>query len=801
MSDPEGIDRPESDSEPGPEARLGPPGADGPGPAPDEPGPTPELPQGTRLGNHEVRAVLGRGGMGVIYDAEDSQLGRDVAIKVLPASQATNPRVIERFLQEARAAARLRHPNVVTIYEIGRRDGLVYLVMEPLRGGSLADAIARGPVPWPEATEAVVQACNGLAAAHARGLIHRDIKPSNLLRGDDGTLKITDFGLAKLADGLGPSLTQAGRVVGTPAFMSPEQCQAEPLDARTDLYSLGASYYAMLTGLEPYADSGSGPKTMFAHCYKPVPDPRAVVPGLPPECASIVRRAMAKAPRDRYPDADALRRALDSLLAAHRAGLRTDPALRPIARPDPRDESPPPAVTPPPPSSERTDWNGRGAGPPRRRGPTRRDWLVASGAAGALAAAGGGAWLAVGRRPGPALGRRPGPAPPEGPPIRVGVLHSTSGFMSGNESNVIDGTLLAVEELNASGGVLGRPVDPVVADGRSDPDTFAAEAGRLIEEEGVAALFGCWTSASRKAVRPVVERLDHLLFYPLRYEGLERSPNIVYLGAAPNQQLLPAVKWAYTELGHRFFLVGNDYVFPRAAAEVMGDQIEALGGTIVEPEFVPMNTTDFAGVVRRIEAERPDVILNVLHGDGNAAFFRDLRDAGIASDAMPTVCFSVGEPEVRQLDLDAMAGDYAAATYFMSIDLPENRTFIDRFRARFGPQKVTSDPIESAFVGVHLWALAAEAAGSARPPAVRSALPGMRLDTPCGPVEVDPENNNLWKTARLGRLGADGQFEVVFSSPRPERPEPFPKSRSPEQWQAMLDGLHEEWGGRWAAPA
>jgi urea transport system substrate-binding protein len=742
-------------------------------PPPDDSG---ELPAGTTLGNHRVVGVLGRGGMGVVYEAEDVALARAVAIKVLPGALAHNHAALERFLREARTAARLVHPNVVPIFEVGRSGDSHYLVMQKLPGGSLADAMAAGPLPWREATRAVAQACRGLAAAHRAGLLHRDIKPANLLRDADGTVKLTDFGLAKAADADGGlQLTQAGRVVGTPAYMSPEQCHAEPLDARSDVYSLGATYYGLLTGRGPYAESTSIPKVMYAHCYQPPPDPREAVPDVPEGCALVVARAMAKSPDDRYPDADALRADLEALLG---------------------DEAPPLASS-----------SLAGVSALRKAGPARwtRRAALGAGAAGVLGLCGGAWWLGRrrGRREGGAAGSPAGRAAaragaPAGPPIRVGVLCSESGPMALSEAGVIDGVMLAIDELNAAGGVLGRPVEGVHADGRSDPAAFAREAARLIDSEAVAAIFGCWTSASRKAVRPVVEERDHVLFYPVQSEGLEDSPHIIYLGAAPNQQLLPAVKWAYTDIGRRFFHVGSDYVFPRAAGAVMRDQIEALGGSLVGESFRPLRAVDFGGVVEAIAAARPDVILNTINGDGNLAFFHALRAAGITSEAIPTISFSIAEPEVRRLGLAEMAGDLAAWNYFMAIPGPENAAFLERFRARYGARRVTSDPIEAAYVGVHLWAKAAAKAGDASPAAVRASIRGLGFDAPGGPVRVDPDNGHLWKTARIARLDAEGQFHMVYSSGSPIEPRPFPPSRTRAEWEALLRSLYDGWGGRWA---
>ncbi|WP_152052704.1 transporter substrate-binding protein [Tautonia marina] len=776
-----------------------------------------DLPPGTMLGNHRIVGVLGRGGMGVVYDAEDTQLGRPTALKLLPEGLATDPVAAERFLQEARSAARLHHPNVVAIFEVGRHDGKPFLVMEQVNGRSLAEAMEAGPMPWREATALVAQACLGLEAAHRAGLIHRDIKPANLLLNRDGAVKITDFGLAKLSDELGAhQLTRTGRVVGTPAYMSPEQCQSEPIDARTDLYSLGATYYGLLTGQGPYADSTSAPKVMFAHCYKPAPDPREVVPDLPEGCSAIIARAMAKQPGDRYADAEAMRQDLLTLLA----GARPAPDLPPTLSAEAVFRLP---SSPTEPGIEAIEAvpaaSGSGPGLTTGESPNRAQWTRRGALGVGLAVAAGyglhqlwSSTIGADREPrGPgdrAIGEGStaseeaiAPVVASGPPIRVGVLHSLSGVMAESASGVVDGTLLAINELNAAGGVLGRPVEPVVVDGRSSPDVFAGEARRLIEEEGVEVIFGCWTSAARKAVKPVVEQLDGLLFYPVQYEGLEQSPNIVYLGSAPNQQILPAVKWAFVELGRRFFHVGSDYIFPRAAGALIHDQIEAIGGELVGEAFQPLTSVDFVGIVDRIKTERPDVILNTINGDGNVAFFRDLRKAGIASQEIPTLSFSIAEPEIRRLGLDEMAGDYAAWTYFMSVDRPENRAFIERFRDRYGPQRVTSDPIEAAYVGVLIWARAVEEAGQTDVSAVRSALGSIELEAPGDRVKVDPVSQHLWKTSRIARLDEQGRFHLVNSSGEPIRPEPFPKFRTREQWETLLQHLYDGWGGGWSAPS
>ncbi len=389
---------------------------------------------------------------------------------------------------------------------------------------------------------------------------------------------------------------------------------------------------------------------------------------------------------------------------------------------------------------------------------------------------------------------------PRGEPIKVGVLHSLTGTMAISETSVVDATLLAIEELNGKGGVLGRPVKPIVVDGASDWPTFAKEAERLIVEEKVSVVFGCWTSASRKTVKPVFEKQDHLLFYPVQYEGLEMSPNIIYTGAAPNQQLIPAVKWAFENLGKRFFLVASDYVFPRSANAIMKDQIKALRGEILGEEYILLGSSDVRGVVQRIIATQPDVILNTINGDTNVAFFRELKQAGITGDKIPTISFSIAEDELRTLGAKMMVGDYAAWNYFQSIKSDENAGFVERFQKKYGPHRVTDDPMEAAYFGVYLWAQAVEHAETDDVKAVRQAIKNQSFMAPEGLVSVDADNNHTWKAVRIGKITEKGQFDIVWTSEKPVRPVPYPVYRSEEEWHQFLQNLYEGWGKKWANP-
>jgi serine/threonine-protein kinase len=266
------------------------------------------------LGKYRLGRRLGQGGMGVVYEAEDTVLKRRVAIKVLPDSAAADAETMRRFVREARSAGRLNHPNVITIYEVDQRDGMYYLVMELIEGGSVQDRLqANGTIPWQEATHILADACRGLAAAHVAGLIHRDLKPANLICTREGRVKLADFGLARPVQPSSAGITVPGAVAGTLDYMSPEQCRGEPLDGRTDIYSLGATYFALLTGRPPYPRDGSL-EVMFAHCSQPIPDPCAGNPDIPRGCAAVVRRALAKYPAERYASATEMLSQLQALL-------------------------------------------------------------------------------------------------------------------------------------------------------------------------------------------------------------------------------------------------------------------------------------------------------------------------------------------------------------------------------------------------------------------------------------------------------------------------------------------------------
>jgi urea transport system substrate-binding protein len=438
--------------------------------------------------------------------------------------------------------------------------------------------------------------------------------------------------------------------------------------------------------------------------------------------------------------------------------------------------------------------------------PPRRWWPVALGGTGLLAAAI--IAIVVFVKPG---GKNAGPSPnPEGPgpvamgePIPVGVLHSLTGTMAVSESPVVDATLLAIDEVNAAGGVLGRRLVPVVINGESDPAKFEKAAERLITENRVAVIFGCWTSASRKAVRPVIERKNGLLFYPVQYEGLEQSPRIVYLGPAPNQQLTPAVDFLVQRQGKkRIFLIGSDYVYPRAAHEIVKDDFKTKKGAgvqVVGEVFLPLGAKDVTQAIQAIKAAAPDAILNTINGTTNFSFFQALN-AEPATVDIPVLSMSVMEIDLRSLDPKGVAGDFLAGTYFESVGSASGKAFLGKFRQRYGQDRRYSDPLAAAYSGVHLWAKAATAADSLEPGAVTKAIRGVSFNGPVGEVKIDPDTLHCWLPVRIGRIRPDGVVDLVDESAGPIRPEPYPPSRTKAEWDRFLNNLYLGWDGRWQAP-
>ncbi|WP_296321144.1 urea ABC transporter substrate-binding protein [Treponema sp. UBA3813] len=357
--------------------------------------------------------------------------------------------------------------------------------------------------------------------------------------------------------------------------------------------------------------------------------------------------------------------------------------------------------------------------------------------------------------------------------VKVGILHSLSGTMAISETSVRDAELLAINEINAAGGVLGKQIQVIQEDGASEPQIFAERARKLIQNDKVATIFGCWTSASRKAVKPVVEETGALLWYPVQYEGMEASPNIMYMGAAPNQQAVPAVEFCASQFGKNIFLVGSDYVFPRTANKIIKAQLANIGGSVAGEEYTPMGHTDFATIVSKIQAAKPDCIINTLNGDSNVAFFKQLTDAGITSSSIPVMSFSIAEEEVGGVGIENLEGHYVAWNYYQTTKTAENTAFVSAYKKAYGEKRVTDDPIEAGYIGVYLWAKAAEKAGSFDVEKIRAAANGISFDAPEGKVTLDGDNQHIYKPVRIGKINKSGLIDEVWATPGAVKPDPY----------------------------
>ncbi|MDD2913744.1 MAG: ABC transporter substrate-binding protein [Gallionella sp.] len=375
------------------------------------------------------------------------------------------------------------------------------------------------------------------------------------------------------------------------------------------------------------------------------------------------------------------------------------------------------------------------------------------------------------------------------PGIKIGVLHSLTGTMAASETPLVDALRLAVEEANQSGGLNGQQIEMIVEDCRSDAAYCAQQAEKLIMQDKVQALFGCWTSACRKAVKSVVGKHHHLLFYPLQYEGLEQSPDIIYTGAAPNQQIIPMALWALQHQGKRFFLIGSDYIFPRTANLMVKDVLLAQGGKLLGEHYVPLGASNMTNIVKEIAAQRPDFVLNTLNGDSNLHFFRALHNAGISAANVPVFSTSVAETGLAAIGVDLTNGHYAAWNYFQSLDNAVNNAFVARFKRRFGKDRVLDDPMEASYIGVKLWVDTVRSQGSTDLALIKTTLAQQTLLAPEGIVAVDYDTRHLWKKAYIGKARADGQFEIVWQSEQPIHPAPFPFYRSRAEWLAMQQTL------------
>jgi urea ABC transporter urea binding protein len=357
------------------------------------------------------------------------------------------------------------------------------------------------------------------------------------------------------------------------------------------------------------------------------------------------------------------------------------------------------------------------------------------------------------------------------PEITLGILHSLTGTMGVSERPLVEAALTAIDEINEGGGVLDHLIHAIVEDGASDPAVFARSANKLIRQDHADALFGCWTSASRKAVKVVVEELHSLLWYPVQYEGLEESTHIIYTGSCLNQQIVPAVRWLLTAGKQRCLIVGSDYVFPRTANRLIGALLKENGSTVVGDLYFPLGCSDFSGLVAQLPALKPDCIFNTLNGESNIAFFRQLYAAGVRANDIKCISFSVSEREQAQFAHEAV-GHYTCWSYYQTLETQANRAFVQHYKQRCGEAATTSDPIMSAYIQPFLWKQAVEKAQSFISDEVRKCLVGCQIHGPGGIVKIQA-NNHVEKQVLIGRARADGLFDIVWHSEGLVAPKPW----------------------------
>ncbi|MEU4129304.1 urea ABC transporter substrate-binding protein [Streptomyces wuyuanensis] len=362
-----------------------------------------------------------------------------------------------------------------------------------------------------------------------------------------------------------------------------------------------------------------------------------------------------------------------------------------------------------------------------------------------------------------------------GDTVKVGLLNSLSGTMAISEVTVHNALLLAVKEINAAGGVLGKKLKPISQDGASDWPTFAEKAQTLITDDKVVATFGCWTSASRKAVKPVFERSKSLLFYPVQYEGLEQSPYIFYTGATTNQQIVPALDYLKKQGLTKLYLVGSDYVFPRTANKEIRAYAKANGMDVVGEDYAPLGSTEFSTIVNKVKDAGADAVFNTLNGDSNVAFFKEYKSAGLTAKSLPVLSVSIAEEEVKSIGTQYLEGQLTAWNYYQTTPGAANEKFVKAYQAAYGKDKPTSDPMEAAYISVYLWKEMVEKAGSFDVAKVKAASDGITFDAPEGKVTVDGATQHVYKTARIGKVGSDGLIEEVWNSGKPIKPDPYLK--------------------------
>jgi urea transport system substrate-binding protein len=358
--------------------------------------------------------------------------------------------------------------------------------------------------------------------------------------------------------------------------------------------------------------------------------------------------------------------------------------------------------------------------------------------------------------------------------VKLGLLHSLTGTIALAEASLVDAEKLAIEEINAAGGVMGRKIEAVIEDGASDWPTFAEKTKKLLQRDKVAAIVGCYTSASRKAVLPVLNQNKGLLYYPTYYEGQEEDKYVIYPSQEATQSVIAAIEWMAKQQGKTFFLVGSDYIYPQLCNKIAKSTITRVGGKTLGEEYVPLGHTEFSSIINKIKAAKPDWIYSTVVGGSNVAFYKQLKAAGLGGDKQKLLSTVVSENEIDGIGKENAVGYFACMGYFQSIKSARNEKFVKAIKAKYGQDRVVGDPMQVAYNCVYLWKMAVEKAKSFDVEKVIAASAGLELDAPEGKIQVHASNHHVAKRVRIGKARSDGQFDIVHET-GVIQPNPFPK--------------------------
>jgi len=753
-----------------------------------------------RLGSYKIIKLLGAGGMGLVFEAEDTLLRRQVALKVMKPEIAIKADHRQRFLQEARSGAAIPHDNIATVFQVGIENNVPYLAMQFLNGESLGSRLHRDrKIPVEESLRIIREVASGLAAAHETNLIHRDIKPDNIWLESDGQgrpwkrVKILDFGLATAISNTEEGSNESGMIMGTPHYMAPEQARGLPLDSRCDLFSMGCVLYQMISG--ELAFKGDNALKIMNALALHEPKPLNVIDkSVPTKVAELVHNLMIKKASERIASANDLIKIIDDIDKVDTQSLNS--------------KGPASVILPTP--------NLPGQGYQATLTPWYLNWKTGLFALAVIINLG---LLAFNFSSFDTTSNGMGGLK-FGDPLKVGVLHSTTGYMRTTGKNVKDLTMMAIAEINESGGVLeysdkGTPISrrriiALESDGQSNPATFATQAEKLITQEKVKAIFGCWNSTDRKECLSVFNQHNNILFYPTSYEGLEQNPNVVYLGAAPNQQLEftfnhminnPDKKKQFKKLFH----VGVNSVYSKVASEILSQQLKeikeedkTIKAVLAGEILLNQGNFKFDDVIKAIVTAKPDLIINTLTGDANRDFFRALRAQGIKGSTIPTLSFHISAEILQELDVESCTGDFVGWNYLPSIESEQNKAFLEKVKAKLGNDTIVNDSMEAGYYGVYLWAQAVREAKSFEPDKVLQAIKGRTYAAPGGFVEIDKDTLHTYMVPRFGKIIGPGKFEIIQGNEgKSLRPIPYPRYRSQESWDKFLGNLHASWDGNW----